>query len=171
MKNLIILLSLAFVSTAQCQITDNIITPTEYNNIEINGIKLIDIKNTLGNQNAIESLLGTATNINIDMDGNSFDFNGFHIGFSAIISDGTYDSPILAGFRILNNSSNITIRGITVTIGSNISLLGNVVFGTSSINGEQFISYMDCNGCNNFIMINFNQTTNIITAIYYIEMT
>lgn len=168
MKNIILILLLAFSSIASCQ-TANILTPTEFDNIKINNITLLTIKNTLGNEIAIENLFGPSITNNIDTDGNYFEYDGFEIGFSALLSN-VYSQPIIGGFDIINNNFNITIQGVTVTIGDNISALGNVVFNTMSDGGKSIV-YQYCNGCNNFISIRFNQLTNIITEIIYIEQT
>lgn len=172
MKNTIILiLFLAFSSMVSCQ-TANILTPTEFDSIKINGIDLLTIKGTFGEQNAIEGLFGASNKKIIDPDGEFtyFEFNGFTIGFSAQVSGSTIDSLSIGDFDINNNNFNITIRGITVTIGDNINALGSVVFNTD-IDGDKSIVYQYCNGCNSFIYINFNQDTNIITEIGYIEQT
>lgn len=172
MKNITLILIFAFINLAQCQ-TANIITETEFNAIEINGIDLISIKNTLGNQNAIETLFGLAVEKIIDPDGEftHFEYDGFSIGFSAIISGGTIENPILGGFKIKNNNYNITIQGVTFTVGDNISLLGDVVFNIPPNNINKNIVYQYCDGCNNFISIRFDQSKNIITEIIYIEQT
>jgi len=171
MKNIILILFLTFSSIVSCQ-TANILTPTEFDNIKINGVNLATIKNTFGNQNAIEALFGTANEKTIDPEGEFtyFKFNGFTIGFSAQVSGSAIDSLLIGGFDITNNNSNITIQGVTVTIGDNISALGNVVFNTMNDEGKSIV-YQYCDGCNNFISIRFNQSTNIITEIIYIEQT
>ncbi|RSK41778.1 hypothetical protein [Mangrovimonas spongiae] len=76
----------------------------------------------------------------------------------------------IGSFEIVNSNYNITIQGTTITVGDNISLLGDVVFNTMN-NGDQSIVYMPCDGCNNFISIRFNQETNVISKIIYIEKT
>jgi len=171
MKNIILILFIGFTGIASCQ-TANIITETVFNNIEINNIPLLTIKNTYGSQSSIENLFGSSITNNIDPDGDfySYVFNGFRIGFSSMISNGTHDNPIISRFEITSNSSSITINGVTITIGSSINLLGNVIFNTMN-DGYKSIVYMYCNGCNNFISIRFNQLTNIITKIIYIEQT
>jgi hypothetical protein len=171
MKSLIIILTLAIVSSVQCQ-TANIITPTEFDNIEINGNTLKNIKNTLGKQNAIEGLFGIPNSKTIDPDGEfyHYEFSGFSIGFSSIISEGTFERPILGGFQIFNSIASITIKGVNFTIGDNISVLGYVVFNTMNDNKKSIV-YMYCEGCNNYISVRFDQTTKIITEIYYIEQT
>ncbi len=172
MKKTTLIILLIFASiTVKCQ-NANIITQIEYDNIKINNIKLIDVKNTLGKQNAIEELFGAVNNAEIDSDGDFYHyiFNGFSIGFSSIISDGTYIKPILSRFEITNNNSFVTIRGVTIAIGTNINILENIVFNSRN-DGSKSILYMACSGCNNFIVIDFNQTTKLITKITYIELT
>ena len=84
---------------------------------------------------------------------------------------GTIENPILGGFKIKNNNYNITIQGVTFTVGDNISLLGDVVFNIPPNNINKNIVYQYCDGCNNFISIRFDQSKNIITEIIYIEQT
>jgi hypothetical protein len=172
MKSTLLILALILSSiAAKCQ-NENIITATEYDNIKINTTKLIDIKNTLGNPNTIENLLGLTTSKEIDPDGDfyHYSFSSYKISFSSMISSGTYDKPILSKFEILNNNASITIKNVTITIGDHTNTLGNVVFNTQKDNSKSIV-YSTCDGCNNFIVIEFNQSTNIITKIYYLEMT
>ena len=145
MKNTLLILSLILTSmTVNCQNT-NIVTATEYDNIKINSTKLVDIINTLGNPDAVENLLGIATSKEIDPDGdgNYFEYNGYSFGFSAIISNGTIDKPILGGFEIVNNNASLTVKGVTITIGDHINTLGNVVFNTQKDNSKCII-YATC---------------------------
>jgi hypothetical protein len=169
MRNIIIILLLAFTSVAQCQ-TANIITETEYDNIKINGIRLVDIKDTHGVESEMETLFDIPISKEINQDGyfSRYYYDGFRISFSSILSGAL--EHILGSFHITNNNSNITIQGITFTIGDNISVLGDVVFRTT-IYGDRFITYTFCDGCNNYIAIKFDQITNIITEIYYVELT
>jgi len=171
MKNLIILLLVLTSTVSKCQ-NANIISPSEYNNIKINNIKLIDIRNTLGKPTAVETLLGTPNSKEIDSDGDfyRYEFNGFSIGFSAIISDGTHGKPILSGFKIINSMVNFSIKGIPISVGDNISKLGSVIYNIDTDSSKSII-YMECEGCNNFIFIEFNQSTKAVTRIGYIEQT
>ncbi len=172
MKHLIIIILIAFTTTVKCQPSANIITPTEYENIEINNVKLVDIKNTLGKADAVESLFGTTTSKNIDQDGDfyHYNFNGFSINFSSIISDGTHEKPIISSFKITNNNIEFKIRGTIITVGDKVEKLGNVIFNTNTDNSKSIL-FMECDGCNNFIVIEFNQSTKVITKIGYIELT
>jgi hypothetical protein len=152
----------------QCQ-TANIITPTEFDNIKINGITLKSIRNTLGNQNEVETLFGIAYNTIKDDDpiygGEIFSIDYYYNGFEC----GFYEKE-LSSFEITNNNFNITIKGKTITIGDNINILGYVIFNTMNDNKKSIV-YMYCEGCNNYISVRFDQTTKIITEIYYIEQT
>lgn len=161
-----------FSMFATCQQV-NILTHEEYQNIKINGVELELIKNTFGNEQEIIKLFGNTSSKNIDPDGDFYQyyFNDFKISFSSIISDGTYDRPIMSHFEINTNKGFITVKGISFTIGDKISVLGeNIVFNTKR-DGSKGVVYSPMKGWNNFIAIDFNQETKIITAIYYIELT
>lgn len=171
MKNLTLILFLIVSSLAQCQ-TANIITETEFNNIKINNIDLLSIKNTFGNQTEIENLFGVSNSNIIDPDGDfyHYEFDGFKIGFSSLISGGTYENPIISKFEITNNNSSLTINGATITIGSSINLLGNTIKNTK-INGEKNVIFMYCEGCTNYIAIDYYESNRLIKKITYIEQT
>ena len=170
MKNIILILLLSFPSLVKCQITSNIITETEFNNIKINNVTFSNIKATNGNQDQLENLF--AMNIqeaDIDIDGEfyNYTYDGFTIGFSGIL--GSIQQPEISSFEITNSNWSITIQGKTVTIGSNKKELGNVILN-NQVNGEKSIVYQYCDGCNNFISL-YLDSNNLITKIVYIEMT
>ncbi len=170
MKNILFILTLILTSNlVRCQVTSNIISKTEFYNIKINNITLDDIQATEGNQIELINLIpATIQESNIDPNGEFcyYTYDGFEIGFSGNL--GT-EHLILGGFEITKNNWNITIQGVTVTIGDNISVLGNVIFNTQT-NGSRSIVYQYCDGCNNFISIYIN-ASNEITKIIYIEQT
>lgn len=174
MKKSFIIIALFLTSMVQCQITSNIITEVEYNNIEINGIKIKDFKATEGNEVKIKNLISNPIlekDINTGERGPSnywFKYNGFEIAFTD--HSGSPNHPGIAMFSITNNNWSIKIKGTTVTIGDNISKLGSIIFNTKT-NGDKGIIYQYCNGCNNFIYIDFDKTTNKITEIGFIEQT
>jgi len=174
MKKSFIIIALFLTSITQCQITSNIISEVEYNNIEINGIKLKDFKATEGNELKIKNLISKPIlekDINTGERGPSnywFKYNGFEIAFTD--NSGTPDHPGIAMFRITNNNWSLKIKGKIITIGDDINKLGSVVFNIK-INGDKGIIYQYCNGCNNYIGIDFNQLTNEITRVYYVEQT
>jgi len=159
-------------SLVQCQINANIISENEFNNIKINNVTLSAIKATEGNENQVQNLFSSIIlekDINTGERGPSnywFKYNGFEIALTD--SAGTPNHPGIAMFEITNNNWSFTIQERTITIGDNINLLGNIVFNSDK-NGDKSIVYQYCYGCNNFIYIDFNQDTNLITEIGYIE--
>ena len=149
MKNIFLIAMCVFTSTiAQCQITSNIISETEYNNIEINGIKIKDFRATEGNEVKIKNLTPKAL---LEKDINTgercpsnywFKYDGFEIAFTD--NSGTPDHPGIAMFRITKNNWSIKIEGKIATIGDDINLLGNIVFN-NDIDGSKSIVYQYCN--------------------------
>ncbi len=170
MKNILLIIMLTLTSLVRCQVTSNIITETEFNNIKINNITLNNIKATEGNQTQLKDLIPVIIQeSNIDPNGEfyNYTYDGFEIGFSGNL--GTIEHPILSGFEITNNNWNINIQGATLTIGDNISALGNVVFNTQT-NGGRSIVYQYCDGCNNFLSL-YIDNNNKVTKIVYVEQT
>ncbi|MDB9732232.1 hypothetical protein N8387_00630 [Polaribacter sp.] len=171
MKNILLILTLSITSLASCQVTSNIISETEFNNIKINNITLSDIKATEGNQTELRNLIpAIISESNVDPDGefSHYSYDGFEIGFSGNL--GTIEHPILGAFTITNGNWNITIQGASVTIGDSISALGSPVINNDTDGGKSIV-YQYCDGCNNFIYIEFDQFTNKITEIGFIEQT
>jgi hypothetical protein len=165
MKNILLILTLSLTSLASCQITSNIITKTDFYNIKINNSTLNDIQATKGIRQQVRDLIPAiiknATEEPEEDNYYSYKYDGFNLAFE--------ENEIIA-FKIPKNNWNITIQGVTVTIGTNISALGNVVLNTQK-NGNKSIIYQYCDGCNNFIYIYFDQFTNEITEIGFIEQT
>jgi len=171
MKTIVLNLCVLTATFGSCQATSNIISFEAYEKIQINDAKLSDIRKTYGKESLIEKLFGKPISKEIDVDGNHFIFDGFDVGFSAIISDGTQKHPILGSFEILNKKASITIKGVTFTVGDNISVLGNSIKFNTKKDGSKSILFQYCLGCNNFILIRFNQVSKIITEIKYVELT
>ena len=164
MKNIILILLLVFPSLVKGQITSNIISETEFNNIKINNVTLSNIKTTNGTLSQVTNLFSYSVlqnNQQPEEDYYDYTYDGFTIGFS---------ENEISAFEITNANWSITIQDNTVTIGDHINLLGDVVFNTMR-DGKKSIVYQYCDGCNNFISIRFNQVTNVITEIIYIEQT
>ncbi|QMU64442.1 MAG: hypothetical protein GKR88_09185 [Flavobacteriaceae bacterium] len=144
--------------------TSNIISYTDFYNIKINNITLNDIQATGGIREQVRNLIPAAINKSTEEpEENYYDYfyDGFEIGFS--------ENEIIA-FDITKNNWNITIQGVTVTIGDDISVLGNVAINDDADGGKS-INYQYCDGCNNFIYIEFDKYTNKITEIGFIEQT
>ena len=171
MKKLMFFLLVMASTLVKCQ-NSNSVTVTEFDNIKINNVKLVDIKNTFGELNAVQGLFGVPVSSNIDPDGEfmRYEYNGLIIGFSSLVAGGTHDKPLVGSIRVINNQASVTIKGIVITIGDNINKLGNVAFNIGKVSGNKSIIYQPT-GWNSYFSIKFSQTTNVITKITYTEMT
>ena len=163
MKTITTVLFILTATYVSCQSISNIITFEEYEGIQINGLTLADLRKTEGDITKLEAYFGNPleSNINDKIGIRGYTFDGFEVGFR----EG------LGGFDITNNNISITIKGITFSIGDNISVLGSDIVFNISKDGSKSILYQFCYGCNNYIGIYFDQETKLITAIYYIELT
>ncbi|TDQ28660.1 hypothetical protein [Tenacibaculum caenipelagi] len=164
MKQVVVLVFLltSFIVKSQ---TVNTLSNSEIDNSKINNVTLSDIKKTLGKQPKVESLLGAST---------SFEDNGFYYyykfnGLKLDFSTAGKSKPYVESFVVLTNEVNFTIKGITITVGDPISKLGTVNFSTGR-NGDKSILFAECESCDVFINIEFDQATNIITKINYFDM-
>jgi hypothetical protein len=163
MKNIILTLLLIFPSLVKCQITSNIISETEFNNIKINNVTLSNIKTTNGTFSQVASLFSFSILQNTqqpDEDYYDYSYDGFTIGFS---------ENTISAFEITNTNWNITIQGKTVTIGNHKDELGSVFLNNQTGTGKSIV-YQYCDGCNNFLSI-YLDSNNLITKIVYVEQT
>ena len=164
-QKLLVLLVILMSVFTQAQ-TSNIVSASEFEGIKINTATIAEVKKTKGKQAKIEALLGATTSYTVDK--NSFyyyvKYNGLNIDFSTMKG-----KPYMEAFEINSNAANVTIKGITITIGDNISKLGNVVFSVGRT-GTKSILYTECDDCDSFINIEFDQTSNTITKISYMDM-
>ncbi|AZJ33001.1 hypothetical protein MHM83_02735 [Tenacibaculum sp. Mcav3-52] len=162
MKQLILVFFLltAFIAKSQT----NIISNSDFDNIKINNIALTDIKKTLGKQAKVESLLGATVSFEDNGFYYYFKFNGLKLDFST-----SGRKPYIESLDVLSNEATFTIKGITITVGDPISKLGEVAL-TTGRNGSKSILYAECDSCDVFININFDQTTKKITKINYFDM-
>ncbi len=152
----------SFVAKSQ---TSNILSGSDYQNIKINNVIITDLKKAKGKKASVEKLLGAATSFTKDENEiyHYFKFNGLSVDF---VMRG---KPYIESFEINNNQASITIKGTTVTVGDNISKLGDVVFMVAR-NGDKSILFTDCEDCDSFVNIEFDQGTNVITKISYMDM-
>ena len=173
MKIYIYIVTFMFTSVASCQMTVNIIPETEYYNVSINGKTLSQIIATQGNATNVQNLFSNSileTRINSDPFHPSYGYkyDGLDLGFSGS-GIGNPQEIELVSFEITNNDWSFSIQDITFKVGNDISLLGNVNFNDDADNTKSIV-YQFCDGCNNYIGINFNQVTKKITKIYFLEI-
>lgn len=147
--------------------TSNIITSSDFDGIKINTTSLSDLKKTNGKQSNVEKLLGAAASYNVNETEtyNYFTFNGLKVDFATTGKS----KPYIESFEVNSNASSITIKGTKITIGDNISKLGDIVFSVGR-NGSKSILYAECEDCDIFINIEFDQAANTITKISYMDM-
>lgn len=153
----------SFLAKAQ---TSNVITALEFDSLKINNSTLSELKKTNGKQADVEALLGTATSYKADENESYYYyvFKGFKVDFST-----AKDTPYIESFEISDNQATFTIKGKTIKVGDNISLLGTVVFSPGR-DGSKSIIYTACEDCDSFVSLEFDQATNIITKINYLDM-
>ena len=164
LKYTVILFIIAFSNCTQGQI-GNILTKAEYINIKINGINWIQIDSTKGNISKMKVLFGDNMTIKTGTEpGNMISFWNDNLGFYLHFEQNGPDYA-LNSFIISNKNSNFTILGKTVTIGSDISELGDV-----KIDEDSEISF-GTNYTSDLITIKFDPSTRKITEIEYITFT
>lgn len=145
----------------------NILTLTEFESIQVCGVDPKFIIDSKGNPTIMEKLFGTPLSKNIDPEGgfNHYKFSGFDINFSAVINP----EMELSGFRISDTSGDIRIKGTSIKIGDNIDKLGYIKYNLDT-NGDYSIIYSTCEGCDSLIVIDFEQTSKLVTKIYLLVL-
>ncbi|MBN1651839.1 MAG: hypothetical protein JW857_10960 [Bacteroidales bacterium] len=161
---------LIFTDTNPVQIGYNVLTTSEFNNILIWETTLGSIINSRGDQTIMNSLFGNPIAVDIDNFGDFIDYKylGVNIYFSSMFNSA--GEMEIASFKIINTNASITIKGINIKLGDNISKLGNIKFNLDK-NGDYSILFQACEGCDSFIVIDFDQDTKLITKIYLLDLT
>ncbi|MFY7672557.1 hypothetical protein ACOSP6_15855 [Tenacibaculum sp. MEBiC06402] len=170
MKKTILILLCAIPSVIFSQISSNIISQNDFDNIKINNSTLKTIKGSKGELNLIKNIFGeNFTDKNIDPDGEfkNYEYNGFSIGFSGLT--GTLDNHELSGFEITNSNWSVTIKGNVVKVGNHKNNLGDVILNNQKDGGKSIV-YQFCNGCNSFISFHLDNNGYIL-KIVYVEQT
>jgi hypothetical protein len=165
LKYILVLFIIAFSNCSQGQIRNNL-TTTEYSSIKINGINWRQINDTKANVNQMKTLFGNDIIVTTGTEPSLHkelwnDSKGFYFYFEENNPNDPNDY-MLYDFKITNSNSNITLKGKTVTVGTNISELGNVQINASGSDIVYGTSTTD-----DILMIKFNPATNLITSIEY----
>ena len=164
LKYTVILFIITLSSCTQGQI-GNILTKAEYINIKINGINWTQITDTKGNISKMKVLFGDNMTIKTGTEpGNMISFWNDNLGFYLHFEQNGPDYA-LNSFIISNKNSNFTILGKTVTIGSDISELGDV-----KIDEDSEISF-GTNYTSSVLIIKFDPSTRKITEIEFVTFT
>jgi hypothetical protein len=146
-----------------CQSTPNILSKSEFYNISFNEMTIQDLIESEGDLNELSVHFGepVKSNINEKIGIKGYTFSSFRIGFREGLS----------GFTVLNNKVIVNIAGKALKIGDHINVLGNEIVFNTDLNGDKSILFQFCEGCNNYISIDFDQETKLITEIKYIDLT
>ena len=169
MKNIIIFSTILFLVTVSCKAQiKTYLTLTEYDNIQVDGVKWRDIGMIKGDLSKVKSLFNSEIKHETNNEPNpniGFWDKGFYFGFEDRSGDGSYS---LTDFWIDNNSSTITIKGNTFTVGDDKSKLGNIKPNTYPDGSKGYIFALKGTDSSGFF-IKYNPSTNIITEIKFID--
>lgn len=159
MKILKHLIVLAIILFSNCTGAQNInkLSIVEYNSIEINGTNIADISYTRGSVTKMNTLFGFSFTYKAYTEPSS----GIELWNDAKGVYFVFEDDSIYSFEISNNQSNITLKGTTVTIGDNISKLGNVKI--SNTNEIDF----GTDQTSDVLTIKFDTVTKKITNIEY----
>ena len=160
---LVVFMFVCVCTTAQ---TVNVISSSDFDNVKINTTTFSDLKNTKGKKDKVEALLGATTSYNVTVNDSYYQFryDGLKLDFSTMGKS----KPYVESFELSNNKNSFTIKGITITVGENISKLSEVKISTAR-NGAKSILYSTCEDCDIFINIDFD-ANNTITKISYMDI-
>lgn len=147
------------------QPTVNQLTTSQFNAVKFNGILKSSIESANANANLMLSLFGSPTSIqnmgqNIGEHCRQYNYSS---GLS-VYFEGLSNNDIRVGEI---NATSITVKGITVNIGDNISVLGNNILLNNCADGDKSIIFSHLNADGHSIVINFNQNTSTVTKITY----
>jgi len=164
------------LTTISCKAQEiNYLTKAEYDAIFIDGINWDAVRETKGDIVKMKALFGATLNFKTGTEPSlnvGFWDRGFDFEFEDRSDIGTNYS--LVNIMIDNNQSNFTIKGITITIGDDISKLGLVKINIDK-DGKKGIIFDSVEPSDSAIFIEFdqitnkfNQVSNIITSIEYV---
>ena len=177
MKKILIITFNAFIVTglltgyiAKGQGIYNELTFDEWNNIKINRVTLERLGLTNGDAYEIKLLFG-GTPETFDQRHEPepaiyHEIKGVSFGFGDP-DEGVF---LLTSFEVETNQAVIEICGKTISLEQPISNLGVVKFNIRT-SGEKSIVYNPVKSDGPVLVIEFNQTTKIVTRIYYFELT
>jgi len=172
MKYLVIFL---FTAAAYAQPDVNVLSEFEFENIQINGHTISQIRTANGEKVQMQNLYGTALEYNAYNSGKSkaFNYGNFTIGFSS--SSSGSNTTELSNFKITGPSVTIRIDNIQFSVNDNISVLSPLNLaennGGNYIPGIKGYIIAPCEKCNHFVYIKFSELNQSILEIGYIELT
>lgn len=157
----------------------NPMSEQEFMDITLNGKTIAEFKATNGQENTMKLLLANSFRVKHSDDPftlwSAYGDDQIGLSFEDYNNDGQY---YLQGFRLKNSSVTMTIKGISIKIGDNISKLGNVVFNTRPDGARSILFCVKIEDgkyagrfWDEFLVFEFDQQTQLITKIEYIVPT
>ncbi|RSK41776.1 hypothetical protein [Mangrovimonas spongiae] len=149
----------------------NELTQEQFDNIRIDGILKLDIEQTNGDVEEMASLFGTPQSMvdkGVEIGEHTRKF--VYVNNSCIVFNGLSSNLTTPSISYFNVNS-ITINNQTASIGDNINVLGDDIIMNENVDGTQSIifSLFDYDGFS--IIIEFDQSSDLITKIEYFVWT
>jgi len=145
----------------------NIISWDEFTNISFNGISLGEIMRTKGNPVKVDSLFGMTMKIEKSKDPNYYWINFISTSLSFTFDESVTSPAALSNLDVASNTVAVMIGGKIIHIGDSIDKLGNVKILTGT-DGSKSIEFLSESADDQWVSIEFDQTTKIITKIFYL---
>ena len=169
LKYLIIIIVIVLSHSCTYGKINNMLTVAEHNSIKVNGINLTEINNTKGDTTQMKLLFGNNTAFELESDPHSMisfwdTSKGFYFRFELTGPNLSADYT-LYDFNVSNANSNVTVKGTTLTIGSDISLLGNV---NVDYTAKQIVFVT--NYTSDMLILKFSDLTSKITEIQFVTL-
>lgn len=171
-KSKIILINFLFLFSLSCISQTNDLTFSEYLGIKINGISLLNINNTKGDQNALNSLFNRNfqyESLTIPDSYKKFKDNDLNIQFLKDSNESGFDYE-LDMLMILSSNVNVEIKGHSFKLGDSATKLQNY-FSKNPSSGD-FVFQINSNSntffgrSENFFHIQIKN--NVITGIVFV---
>ncbi len=144
----------------------NVISWDEFTDISFNDITLGSIKHTRGDPAKVNALFGVTMKVEKSDDPNYY-WISFHNSDISFSFDELVTSPaVLSSLDVENNTVAVKIGNKIIHIGDSIDKLGNVKILTNT-DGSKSILFLSEPADDQWVSVDFNQSTKIITKIYY----
>lgn len=159
------IISLLIFSCTNAQ--TNELTSSEFSEIKINNIRLLDIISTKGSESSLTALLGNIFTVETGDEPDywvKFSSNMYNLLFQdGVQSVNGIENYQLTDLWIVDESTELYIKNINLTIGDNINLLGSPNILTYSNGIKEIVFKLGVQ----VIEIRFDSSTNLIIQIKY----
>ena len=143
MKKINLIVTILFVGLYSCKAQTNQLTEAEFYNIKINNITLRSIYDTNADLTKMRTLFGDSLVYQANTTGPSLgrDFWNDNIYLNFEDDSNTGNQYNLTNIQVESSSENVTIKGITIKLGDDVSIFGkNVVINRN--NGDNSVVFI-----------------------------